>query len=591
MTTLRAMQLALVAASTMFPADAQVDAVSVPEPNPWIVHQYPQVGVQDYLIVVVRFREDECSMGQCPTAPGNPISYLISQSELDTLENNLEQELSVVSYGQLTVNVSQAQVQLEQSSKYYRSYATNSTEACCPTESNLTRPFAELQHQVRNNLLDQSPPVDPNNFDRVIYVVAKQFYGGVGGTGTINQRDLIADLVDLRDNRSAPACLWHFHVLHELGHTWGFQHANLFDPNCAGPGSSGNWQNQGDTFDPMGLAIDPSPPSCAPPGANPRGRHWFNPWFANRAGWIPDTDVAVAPQGMSVSTFEIQPLEYGPNHVGYTAVKIPVNDNTSAWVYWRRYLATEPNLAGHGAGVLVSFEGNSNISPAYLVEAGTQSSQPCSWALDYAPLLPEQTYALRVPGSATPVATLANLGIQSNGNVMVAVLDAPATTEAPHIRRNHSEFPSGRISGEFTYDFDAYLPQLGTNGLDIAEVKMRLFEFTDHAMNASYGWPGCQPTCAQAPPGHVFPAPFLPCTPITQLPCTTTAKQLCAPAGPIIWCTPEIVGTPTPLTSPPYQLSVQTANYNNGIYYLFVEATSVGGQRTVVYWPHLIFNP
>ena len=73
-------------------------------------------------------------------------------------------------------------------------------------------------------------------------------------------------------------------VAHELGHTYGLLHANLWRINDGNAASAaGNTLEYGDPFDVMG--------STSATGVTRDARHHFNPWHKNRLGWLPDSAV------------------------------------------------------------------------------------------------------------------------------------------------------------------------------------------------------------------------------------------------------------------------------------------------------------
>lgn len=73
-------------------------------------------------------------------------------------------------------------------------------------------------------------------------------------------------------------------VSHELGHTYGLLHSNLWRINDGNPVSaSGNTLEYGDPFDTMG--------SASVTGVTRDARHHFNHWHKNRLGWLPDSAV------------------------------------------------------------------------------------------------------------------------------------------------------------------------------------------------------------------------------------------------------------------------------------------------------------
>jgi hypothetical protein len=78
-------------------------------------------------------------------------------------------------------------------------------------------------------------------------------------------------------------------VSHELGHTYGLLHANLWKVTDLNPTSdAGNTVEYGDPFDMMS--------SGTVTGVTRDQRHHFNPWSKNRLGWLPDSAVTTVTQ-------------------------------------------------------------------------------------------------------------------------------------------------------------------------------------------------------------------------------------------------------------------------------------------------------
>ncbi len=114
-------------------------------------------------------------------------------------------------------------------------------------------------------------------------------------------------------------------VAHELGHTYGLRHANLWQVADGNPVSSaGSSTEYGDDYDTMGANY-----------ANDR-RTDFNPWFKNLLGWVNDNQVqTVATNG----TYRLNRFDHR-TATGPLALKIVRDGTRHVWVGVRRNFTT-----------------------------------------------------------------------------------------------------------------------------------------------------------------------------------------------------------------------------------------------------------
>ena len=125
-------------------------------------------------------------------------------------------------------------------------------------------------------------------------------------------------------------------LVHELGHTYGLWHANLWQVNDANPTSANGIDVEyGDDFDPMGdYAYDT--------------RAHFNPWFKNILGWIANSQVqTVTADGV----YRIYRFDTATPAAGALALKIPRDVTRDYWISCRRNYADNPSLQ-NGAYVI-----------------------------------------------------------------------------------------------------------------------------------------------------------------------------------------------------------------------------------------------
>jgi len=117
---------------------------------------------------------------------------------------------------------------------------------------------------------------------------------------------------------------------HELGHTFGWLHANFWQVNGGSPiSSNGTDIEYGDKFDLMGG-------SGGPPPHTTNDYHLFNPWFKYRVGWIQEGSILTVTNS---GTYTIQALDDDPmtgtSVTKYTALKIKKDPLTDYWIFFR----------------------------------------------------------------------------------------------------------------------------------------------------------------------------------------------------------------------------------------------------------------
>jgi hypothetical protein len=153
-------------------------------------------------------------------------------------------------------------------------------------------------------------------------------------------------------------------VAHELGHTYGLWHANLWQVSDGNPISpNGSSTEYGDDFDTMGANF-----------ANDL-RTDFNPWFKNTLGWIPDTQVLTV---ISNATYRIYRFDNGAA-TGTLALKISKDSTHNYWIGCRRsftgnasmqngaYIIWGYNLNQHSDLLDMTTPGNSDQDAALAV--------------------------------------------------------------------------------------------------------------------------------------------------------------------------------------------------------------------------------
>lgn len=211
--------------------------------TPWTV------GTKQVLVIRVDFSD----------VPGEPIAQQTAASVINT---GVRPYYEDASYGltSLVATVSDNVYRLPQTAN---AYAINDNEAQLHTDA---RNAASAHYTLAN-------------YDRIVVVFANigtsRFPNSqitFGGEGSINSANVWIN---------GSASFSNATVAHELGHTYGLLHANLWRINDGNPiSAAGNSLEYGDPFDMMG--------STSATGVSRDPRHHFNMWSKNRLGWLPD---------------------------------------------------------------------------------------------------------------------------------------------------------------------------------------------------------------------------------------------------------------------------------------------------------------
>lgn len=151
---------------------------------------------------------------------------------------------------------------------------------------------------------------------------------------------------------------WDFRVAaHELGHTWGLRHANLWkvtDGNPVSTAASAASVEYGDDFDTMGANF-----------ANDT-RTDFNPWFKNLLGWVNDSQVQTI---TSTGTYRVNRFDNATG-TGTLALRVARDGTRSYWIGPRRNFTNNASMA-HGAYVVWGYNNNTQSNLLDLTTPGT----------------------------------------------------------------------------------------------------------------------------------------------------------------------------------------------------------------------------
>ena len=196
-----------------------------------------------------------------------------------------------------------------------------------------------------------SADYDLSKFDRIVVLFNFNIDLGYGGLAQIHGRRVWSNgEYDFRV------------IAHELGHTWGLYHANLWTVDDGDPISpNGFSQEYGDDFDTMGANYADTEETD------------FNMWKKNLLGWISDSQVLTP--GISTTNR----IYYFDNQkaTGPMAVKVAKNDDGAGHSYWIGYhprFAENPNMS-NGAYILWGYDFN---WVSELLDMNTPGSSPDS---------------------------------------------------------------------------------------------------------------------------------------------------------------------------------------------------------------------
>jgi hypothetical protein len=156
-------------------------------------------------------------------------------------------------------------------------------------------------------------------------------------------------------------------VTHELGHTYGLYHADLWQVNDGNPVSTtGSEVDYGDKFDVMGGAVLPDYSIDL--------RAHFNPWFKNTLAWLTDNRVqAVTADGV----YRIYCFDTATPAAGLLALKIPRDVTRDYWVSCRRNFTDNPSMQ-NGAYIIWGYHAN---RPSDLLDMTTPGNNATDVAL------------------------------------------------------------------------------------------------------------------------------------------------------------------------------------------------------------------
>ncbi len=245
-------------------------------------------------------------------------------------------------------------------------------------------------------------------------------------------------------------------VVHELGHNYGLEHANLWGTVDDSVIGAGNNQVYGNVFDTMGSTH-----------ADPADFH-FNVVWKNRLNWLPDSFVQpVVTNGLyRLSAFDVADLQGGRVY----ALRIRKDDARDYWAEFRQNFSSDPRTL---EGIIL------NWSPWSRSAAGTQlldTTPGTSSGAGDAPLMLGRTFAdLDAGVFITPVAvgidgTNRWIDVQVNTGSFPAnqppalAITVSATNALPGVPLGFEAFATDPNGDVLAYAWDFGDGSLGTNG-------------------------------------------------------------------------------------------------------------------------------
>lgn len=243
---------------------------------------------------------------------------------------------------------------------------------------------------------------DLNTYDRIGVVFSNL------GSGASNTNPIAGSLINYGGRANVQGKnFWingwyNFGTLtHELGHTYGLLHANLWQVSDGNPVSAaGTSTEYGDPFDPMGTS-----------GVTIANH--FNHWEKSLLQWIPDTGVTTV--GTS-GTYRVYRFDHqSANLANALALKIVRNGTQDYWIGFRQALTASPALL-NGAYVLWGY--NEAVKESNVLDMTT----PGSGATD-SPLAIGATFNDTAAG--VTIQPLAKGGVAPNEYLDVQVTFAP----------------------------------------------------------------------------------------------------------------------------------------------------------------------
>lgn len=303
------------------------------------------VGTQRVLVVRVDFSD----------FPGEPVSLAAAQ---DMMDSNVRPFLENSSYGATTVATTV-------SSSVYRMPQTGRAYALAGADSQL--------HTDARNAASVDNPL--SNFDRIIVV-----FPNIGST------KVTGSLITFGGEGSVGgSSVWingtfSFRILsHELGHTYGLKHANLWQVNDGNPVSAvGGSSEYKDPFDAMGDS------------STADSRFHYNQWSKNRLGWLPDSAVTTVTTSGTYRVYRFDDRNVSTSRT--LALRVFRDGVRWYWIGLRQNFSSNASLTG-GAYVVW---GTNNLQQTQLLDMTTPGSSSTDAALAVGATFTDSVYGVTI---------------------------------------------------------------------------------------------------------------------------------------------------------------------------------------------------
>ena len=198
-------------------------------------------------------------------------------------------------------------------------------------------------------------------------------------------------------------------IKHEIGHTFGARHANLWQVTDGDPVSpNGTSVEYQDTFDLMGGS-----------GGYSSTNADFSEWRKWQWGWIDDSQVAVV-SAPGIYQFRVFRFDH-PLATGLMGIKVQRGDGSNIWIGIRRAW-TNKTLEMTGAYIILGYDVAANFSN--LIDCNTPNSGIADSALQVGQTLNDAAHGITI----TP---LAIGGSDPNQYMDVQVIKGPTSTPSP----------------------------------------------------------------------------------------------------------------------------------------------------------------
>jgi hypothetical protein len=288
------------------------------------------VGTKQVLVIRVDFSD----------LPGDPVAQATAAN---LLNGSVRQVFEDMSYGKTSINATVSDTV----------YRLPQTGAAYATANNNTQLHTDARNAAAANYTLAQ-------FDRIIVVFPRlsALAGSqitYGGLANINAANIWIN---------GPNSFAFGTVAHELGHTYGLLHANVWRINDGNPVSpNGSTLEYGDPFEIMG--------STAVSGVTRDARHHFNPWHKNRLGWLPDSAVTTP---AASGTYRIYRFDHRDANLAQPlALRIFRDGVRWFWVGYRQNFATGTPQA-NGAQIVWGFNNRQQSQLLDLVTPGISAN-------------------------------------------------------------------------------------------------------------------------------------------------------------------------------------------------------------------------